>query len=58
LPLPLVWRKNAKTESDGFSAEEPAAMKERAAVLRAGVKTGAKKADGLQAVLQHRQDDT
>ena len=43
--------KNAKTESDGFSAEERAAMKERAAELRAEGKKGAKKADGLQAVL-------
>jgi len=43
--------KNAKTESDSFSAEERAAMKERAAELRAGGKKGAKKADGLQAVL-------
>lgn len=41
-----------KTEaSDGFSAEERAAMKERAAELRAEGKKGAKKADGLQAVL-------
>ena len=39
------------TESDGFSAEERAAMKERAAELRAEGKQGAKKADGLQAVL-------
>jgi len=39
------------TESDGFSAEERAAMKERAAELRAEGKAGAKKADGLQAVL-------
>src|SRR4051794_34771488 len=39
------------TESDGFSAEERAAMKERAAELRAEGKKGAKKADGLQAVL-------
>jgi uncharacterized protein YdhG (YjbR/CyaY superfamily) len=38
--------KNAKTESGGFSAEERAAMKERAAELRAE----GKKADGLQAV--------
>lgn len=37
--------------SDGFSAEERAAMKERAAELRAEGKKGAKKADGLQAVL-------
>ncbi|MGC4875968.1 iron chaperone [Micromonospora sp. DT43] len=39
------------TESDGFSAEERAAMKERAAELRAEGKKGAKRADGLQAVL-------
>jgi len=43
--------KNSKAESDGFSAEERAAMKERAAELRAEGKKGAKKADGLQAVL-------
>jgi uncharacterized protein YdhG (YjbR/CyaY superfamily) len=43
--------RNAKTESDGFSAEERAAMKERAAELRAEGKKGAKKADGLQALL-------
>ena len=43
--------KNAKTQSDGFSAEERAAMKERAAELRAEGKKGAKQADGLQAVL-------
>ena len=43
--------KNAKTESGGFSAEERAAMKKRAAELRAEGKQGAKKADGLQAVL-------
>jgi uncharacterized protein YdhG (YjbR/CyaY superfamily) len=43
--------KNATTESDGFSAEERAAMKKRAAELRAEGKKGAKKADGLQAVL-------
>src|SRR5580693_7179463 len=42
---------NAKAESSGFSAEERAAMKERAAELRAEGKKGAKKADGLQAVL-------
>src|SRR5215207_8058906 len=42
---------NAKTGSDGFSAEERAAMKERAAELRAAGSKGAKKADGLQAVL-------
>jgi uncharacterized protein YdhG (YjbR/CyaY superfamily) len=43
--------KNAKAQSDGFSAEERAAMKERAAELRAEGKKGARKADGLQAVL-------
>jgi uncharacterized protein YdhG (YjbR/CyaY superfamily) len=37
--------------SDGFTAEERAAMKERAAELRAEGRKGAKKADGLQAVL-------
>ena len=37
--------------TSGFSAEERAAMKERAAELRAEGKAGAKKADGLQAVL-------
>ena len=44
--------KSAKNVSDGFSAEERAAMKERAAELRAEGKKGAKKADGLQAVLE------
>jgi uncharacterized protein YdhG (YjbR/CyaY superfamily) len=42
---------NAKTTTDGFSAEERAAMKTRAAELRAEGKKGAQKADGLQAVL-------
>jgi len=42
--------KNSTTAS-GFTAEERAAMKERAAELRAEGKKGAKKADGLQAVL-------
>jgi uncharacterized protein YdhG (YjbR/CyaY superfamily) len=42
---------DSKTESDGFSAEERAAMKARAAELRAEGKKGAKKADGLQEVL-------
>jgi uncharacterized protein YdhG (YjbR/CyaY superfamily) len=37
--------------SNGFTAEERAAMKERAAELRAEGKRGAKKADSLQAVL-------
>ena len=36
---------------EGFTAEERAAMKERAAELRAEGRKGAKKADGLQAVL-------
>ena len=36
---------------DGWTAEERAAMKEHAAELRAEGKKGAKKADGLQAVL-------
>jgi uncharacterized protein YdhG (YjbR/CyaY superfamily) len=39
------------TTNDGFTAEERAAMKERAAELRAEGKKGAKKADGLQALL-------
>src|SRR3954454_1212689 len=43
--------KTSQTESDGFTAEEVAAMKQRAAELRAEGKHGAKKADGLQAVL-------
>src|SRR6476659_306073 len=37
--------------SGGFTAEERAAMKARAAELRAEGRKGAKKADGLQAVL-------
>jgi len=41
----------AATRTGGFSAEERAAMKEHAAELRAEGKKGAKKADGLQAVL-------
>ena len=43
--------RNATSESGGFSAQERAAMKKRAAELRAEGKKGAKKADGLQAVL-------
>ena len=42
---------NSNTQSSGFTAEERAAMKKRAAELRAEGKKGAKKADGLQAVL-------
>jgi uncharacterized protein YdhG (YjbR/CyaY superfamily) len=48
---PRMPTKSAQTESGGFSADERAAMKERAAELRAEGKKGAKKADGLQAVL-------
>jgi uncharacterized protein YdhG (YjbR/CyaY superfamily) len=43
--------KSSRTGSAGFSAEERAAMKERAEELRAEGKKGAKKADELQAVL-------
>jgi uncharacterized protein YdhG (YjbR/CyaY superfamily) len=43
--------KRSQTEADGFSAEERAAMKERAAELRAAGKKGDKKADEMQAVL-------
>jgi uncharacterized protein YdhG (YjbR/CyaY superfamily) len=43
--------KNAEGRSGGFSADERAAMKARAAELRAEGKKGVKKADGLQAVL-------
>jgi uncharacterized protein YdhG (YjbR/CyaY superfamily) len=41
----------ATTESEGFTAAERAAIKERADELRAEGKKGAKRADGLQAVL-------
>ena len=43
---------NTAAESDGFSAEERAAMKQRAAELRSDGKQGAKKADGLQTLLE------
>jgi uncharacterized protein YdhG (YjbR/CyaY superfamily) len=43
--------KKSTPESEGFTAEERAAMKERAAELRAEGRKGAKKADGLKAVL-------
>ena len=46
-----MTKDGGKTRSGGFSAAERAAMKERAAELRAEGRTGAKKADGLQAVL-------
>ncbi len=42
---------NSRTESGGFTAEERAAMKTRAAELRTEGKKGAKKADGLEALL-------
>jgi len=48
---PGMPAKNSNTQSSGFTAEERAAMKKRAAELRAEGKKGAKKADGLQAVL-------
>ena len=41
-----------KKDDGGFSAEERAAMKQRAAELRAEGKKGAKKADGQDAVLE------
>lgn len=44
--------KTASAQTDGFSAEERAAMKQRAEELRAEGKKGAKKADGLQAALE------
>jgi uncharacterized protein YdhG (YjbR/CyaY superfamily) len=43
--------KKTTAESKGFTAEDRAAMKERAAELRAEGRKGAKQADGLQAVL-------
>jgi uncharacterized protein YdhG (YjbR/CyaY superfamily) len=43
--------KSSQTEAGGFSAAERAAMKQRAAELRAEGKKGAKKADELQATL-------
>jgi uncharacterized protein YdhG (YjbR/CyaY superfamily) len=43
--------KKTATESEGFTDQERAAMKQRAAELRAEGKKGAKQADGLQAVL-------
>src|SRR4051794_9086630 len=53
MPAKTPAKSTAKTAapSDGFTAEERAAMKQRAAELRAEGKKGAKKADGLQAVL-------
>ncbi len=42
---------SSQTGSGGFTAAERAAMKQRAAELRAEGKQGAKRADGLEAVL-------
>jgi uncharacterized protein YdhG (YjbR/CyaY superfamily) len=42
---------SARTGAGGFTAAERAAMQQRAAELRAEGKKGAKKADGLEAVL-------
>ena len=44
--------KETATGSGGFTADERAAMKARAAELRAEGKNGAKKADGLEALLE------
>lgn len=44
-------RTSTGTQTEGFTDAERAAMKERAAELRAEGKKGAKRADGLQAVL-------
>jgi uncharacterized protein YdhG (YjbR/CyaY superfamily) len=42
---------SSQSRSDGFTAAERAAMKQRAAELRAEGKKDAKKADGLRAIL-------
>ena len=47
----MAAKTEKSTAQDGFTAEERAAMKERAAELRAEGKKGAKKADFLQALL-------
>jgi uncharacterized protein YdhG (YjbR/CyaY superfamily) len=49
--MPAKNAKKTATKTDGFSAAERAAMKERAAELRAEGKKGAKQADGLQELL-------
>jgi uncharacterized protein YdhG (YjbR/CyaY superfamily) len=51
MPAKSSNTKSSNTETAGFSAAERAAMKQRAEELRAEGKKGAKKADGLQAVL-------
>ena len=45
--------KSPQTESDGFTAAERAAMKQRAAELRAEGKKGARKADELQGLFEN-----
>jgi uncharacterized protein YdhG (YjbR/CyaY superfamily) len=50
--MPTKDTTTAATTGNGFSAEERAAMKQRAAELRAEGKKGAKQADGLDAVLE------
>jgi uncharacterized protein YdhG (YjbR/CyaY superfamily) len=47
----MPTKNSSANTTDGFTAEERAAMKQRAAELRAEGKKGAKRADGLQAVL-------
>jgi uncharacterized protein YdhG (YjbR/CyaY superfamily) len=47
----MAAKTEKNTAQDGFTAEERAAMKERAAEMRAEGKKGAKKADFLQALL-------
>ncbi len=49
--MPTAAAKSPKSPSGGFSTEERAAIKARAAELRAEGKKGAKKADELQAAL-------
>ncbi|MHC5795991.1 iron chaperone [Lacisediminihabitans sp. FW035] len=46
-----MTRSDESSESTGFTADERAAIKARAAELRAEGKKGAQKADGLQSVL-------
>jgi uncharacterized protein YdhG (YjbR/CyaY superfamily) len=48
---PAPARTTARKTAQGFTDEERAAMKERAAELRAEGRKGSKQADGLQAVL-------
>ena len=47
----MATKSTTGSSADGWTAEERAAMKERAAELRAEGKKGAKKADGLRAVV-------